>query len=227
MHKYACFWPGGPAVFWPPGGALSPKFPQIGGFPLTLPENCMILKNSGGPGPQDPSRSASEPPPNQKVHLSFSQNQQSGKGCTMSKKEPNPCGVDAGARGARPFSLSGPMANVLWKIVQFIIAKNVPKMGLLFKKNSWIWSWTLSIQWAHCEQNCANVDTGGSRLIRTWIIRLQGKFKVQIGPRNHTAISHVLSCPLNWNSQGFLLGFVCSDSAGPTWNGLLCPATGI
>ena len=43
--------------FGPKGGALSPKFAQIGGFPLTLPENCMIFKKSwgqGGLGPQAP-----------------------------------------------------------------------------------------------------------------------------------------------------------------------------
>ncbi len=43
------------------GGALSPKLLKIGGFPLKLPENCMILKKSwgqGGLGPQGPPGSA-------------------------------------------------------------------------------------------------------------------------------------------------------------------------
>ncbi len=48
---------GGQKSFDPPLGALSPKFAQNRGFPLKLPENCMIIKTSwgqGGPGPQDP-----------------------------------------------------------------------------------------------------------------------------------------------------------------------------
>ncbi len=39
---------GGPAEFWPQEGALSPKFAQNRGFPLKLPENCMILNKSLG-----------------------------------------------------------------------------------------------------------------------------------------------------------------------------------
>ncbi len=37
------FWSGGPAEFFPGGRGLSPKFAQNRGFPLELPENCMIL----------------------------------------------------------------------------------------------------------------------------------------------------------------------------------------
>ncbi len=46
--------------FDPKGRALSPKFAQNMGFPLKLPENCMILNKSwgqGGPGPPGPRRS--------------------------------------------------------------------------------------------------------------------------------------------------------------------------
>ncbi len=38
------FWSGGPS--FDPRGALSPKVAQNRGFPLKLPENCMILKKS-------------------------------------------------------------------------------------------------------------------------------------------------------------------------------------
>ena len=48
------FWSGA-AEFWPQkaggGGALSPKFAQNRGFPLKLPENCMIKQNLGARGP--------------------------------------------------------------------------------------------------------------------------------------------------------------------------------
>ncbi len=45
---------GSPVEFWPQGGALSPQFAQNKGFPLKLPENCMILKKSGARGAQAP-----------------------------------------------------------------------------------------------------------------------------------------------------------------------------
>ena len=41
------FGQGASGVLTPVGG-LSPKFAQNGGFPLKLPENCMILKKSWG-----------------------------------------------------------------------------------------------------------------------------------------------------------------------------------
>ncbi len=49
----------GQRSFGPRGGALSSKFAQNRGFPLKLPENCMILKKSwmqggGGSGPKAP-----------------------------------------------------------------------------------------------------------------------------------------------------------------------------
>ena len=48
------FWSGAPSKVLTLRGALSPKFAQNRGFPLKLPENCMVLKKSwgqGGPGP--------------------------------------------------------------------------------------------------------------------------------------------------------------------------------
>ncbi len=55
----AGFWSGRPSrVLTSRGGALSPNFAQNGGFPLTLPGNCMILKKilgaRGNPAPQSP-----------------------------------------------------------------------------------------------------------------------------------------------------------------------------
>ena len=52
------FGQGCPAEFWPQGGGVwAQNLLKIGVFPLTLPENCMILKKccwQGGPGPLDP-----------------------------------------------------------------------------------------------------------------------------------------------------------------------------
>ncbi len=47
------FWSGGSSGVLTPGGP-SPKFAQNGGFPIKLPENCMILKKilgARGAGP--------------------------------------------------------------------------------------------------------------------------------------------------------------------------------
>ena len=51
------FWSGGQQSFDPKGWPWAQTLLKIGGFPLKLPENCMIKKKSwgqGGPGPQGP-----------------------------------------------------------------------------------------------------------------------------------------------------------------------------
>ncbi len=51
------FWSEGPSGVLTLVGAMNPKFAWNRGFPLKLPENCMILKKSwgqGGPGPPGP-----------------------------------------------------------------------------------------------------------------------------------------------------------------------------
>ena len=45
---------GGPAEFWPQGRAWAQNLLKIRGFPLKLPENCMILNNLGASGVLDP-----------------------------------------------------------------------------------------------------------------------------------------------------------------------------